>query len=163
MWNRCGICLMLPSGRLKYLSKWRRQNRIVIHPGKTKRMVTALRQKHQIKPLMLKLTLCTNIVEQVREHRVLAVTFDEDLKRQSHVNNVCKQLKVSFCLCHFPSASIPAPNWHKLSELIVCFSVVHRLEKEEFLKNSHILPRFVWLKSILLTSCVSLILFAWPA
>ena len=74
------------------VSKWCHQNRMVIHPGKTKSMVVAARQKHQLKPLMLKLTLCTNIVEQVREHRVLGVTLDEELKRQSHIDNVCKQL-----------------------------------------------------------------------
>ena len=43
-------------------------------------MVVAARQKHQLKPLMLKLTLGTDIVEQVREHRVPGVTLDEELK-----------------------------------------------------------------------------------
>ena len=55
-------------------------------------MVVAVRQKHQLKPLMLKLTLGTEIVEQVREHRVLGVTLDEELKWQSHIDNVCKHL-----------------------------------------------------------------------
>ena len=41
---------------------------------------------------MLQLTLGTDIVEQVREHRVLGVTVDEELKWQSHNDNVCKQL-----------------------------------------------------------------------
>ncbi|WP_419598339.1 reverse transcriptase domain-containing protein [Thiolapillus sp.] len=77
---------------LNDVSKWCHQNRMVIHPGKTKSMVVAARQKHQLKPLMLKLTLGTDIVEQVREHRVLGVTLDEELKWQSHIDNVCKQL-----------------------------------------------------------------------
>ena len=51
-----------------------------------------MRQKHQLKPLMLKLTLGTFIVEQVYEHRVLDVTLDEELKRQSRIYNTCKQL-----------------------------------------------------------------------
>ena len=60
--------------------KWSHPNRLVIHPGKIKSMEVATRQKHQLKPLMLKLTLGTNIAEQVREHRVLGVTLDGELK-----------------------------------------------------------------------------------
>ena len=62
---------------------------MVIHPGKTKSMVVAVRKKYQLKPLMLKLTLCTDTVEQVHEHRVLGVTFGEELKWHSHIDNVC--------------------------------------------------------------------------
>ena len=47
---------------------------------KTKSMVLASRQKHQRKPLMLKPTLSAKLIEQVREHRVLGVTLDEELK-----------------------------------------------------------------------------------
>ena len=64
---------------------------MVIHPGKTKSMVIAARQRHQLIPLMLKLTLGTDIVEQVRQHRALGVTLDEQLKWQSHIDNVRKQ------------------------------------------------------------------------
>ena len=39
---------------------------------------------------MPKLTLGTDIVEQVREHRVLGVTLDEELKWQSHIDNIRK-------------------------------------------------------------------------
>ena len=65
---------------------------MVDHPGKTKSMVLASRQKHQLKPLMLDLTLGTNITEQVREHRVLGITIDEELKWQPHTDNICKQV-----------------------------------------------------------------------
>ena len=58
---------------------------------KTKSMVLASRQKHQRKPLMLKLTLGANLIEQVREYRVLGVTLDEELKWLSHINSVCKK------------------------------------------------------------------------
>ena len=64
---------------------------MAIHPGKTKSMVLASRQKHQRKPLMLKLTLGANLIEQVREHRVLGVTLDEELKWQSYIDSVCKK------------------------------------------------------------------------
>ena len=55
-------------------------------------MVVAARQNHQLKPLILQLTLGTDIVEQVREHRILGVSLDEELKWQSHIENICKQL-----------------------------------------------------------------------
>ena len=71
---------------------------MVIHPGKTKSMVLASRQKHQRKPLMLKPTLSAKLIEQVREHRVLGVTLDEELKWQSHIDSVCKKLARNFFL-----------------------------------------------------------------
>ena len=55
-------------------------------------MVLASRQKHQLKPLILNLTLGTNITKQVREHRVLGITIDEELKWQPHIGNICKQV-----------------------------------------------------------------------
>ena len=65
---------------------------MVVHPEKTKSMVLASRQKHQLKPLILNLILGTNIIEQVREHRVLGITTDEELKWQLHIDNICKQV-----------------------------------------------------------------------
>ena len=47
---------------LNYVSKWCDQNRVVVHPGKTKSMVLTSRQKHQLKLLMLSLTLGTSII-----------------------------------------------------------------------------------------------------
>ena len=44
------------------------------------------------------LTLGTSITEQVREHGVLGVTLDEELKWQSHIDGVNKQLEIYFCL-----------------------------------------------------------------
>ena len=43
-------------------------------------MVLASRQKHQRKPLILKLTLDASLIEEVREHRVLGVTLNEEIK-----------------------------------------------------------------------------------
>ena len=72
--------------------KWCDQNRMVVHPWKTKSMVLASRQKHQLKPLILNLTLGTNITELVREHKDLGITIDEELKWQPHIDNICKQV-----------------------------------------------------------------------
>ena len=71
---------------------------MVVHPGKTKSMVLASRQKHQLQPLMLNLTLCTHINEQVREHSVLGITIDEEIKWQPYIDNVCKQVARILCL-----------------------------------------------------------------
>ena len=65
---------------------------MVVHPGKTKSMVLVSREKHQLKSLIHNLTLGTNITEQVREHRVLGITIDEELKWQRHTDNICKQV-----------------------------------------------------------------------
>ena len=64
------------------------------------------------------------------------------------------------------STSISASNWHQLSELIVvffCFYVVCSLEKEDFLKNLHILPCNLSNQKVFsLTSCVCwIVLFMW--
>ena len=77
---------------LNDVSKLCDQNRMVGHTGKTNSTVLASRQKHQLKPLMFNLTLGTNITEQVREHRVLGITIDEELKWQPHIDNICKQV-----------------------------------------------------------------------
>ena len=45
---------------------------------------------------MLNLTLGTNIIQQVREHRVLGITIDEELKRQPHIDNIRKQVAQIF-------------------------------------------------------------------
>ena len=43
-------------------------------------MVTATRQKHQLGPVQLQLTLERTDIEQVHEHRVLGVTIDAEMK-----------------------------------------------------------------------------------
>ena len=62
----------------------------MIHPAKTKGMVIATRQKHQLSPLQLKLTLEKTDIEQIHEHRALGATIDAEMKWQSHLSNVCK-------------------------------------------------------------------------
>ena len=83
---------------LNDISTWCDQNRMVIHPHKTKCMVLTTRQKHQRRPLTLNLTLGKTPVQQVREHRVLGVIIDEELKWQSHIDNVCKHVSKNLFL-----------------------------------------------------------------
>ena len=49
-------------------------------------------KKRQLKLRTLNLTLGANIIVQVRQHGVLGVTTDEELKWQPHIDNVCKQI-----------------------------------------------------------------------
>jgi hypothetical protein len=74
------------------ISDWSRSNRMIIHPGKTKCMAIASRQKHQIQPLVLNLHLSSTRIEQVNEHRVLGILIDSELRWSSHINALCKQL-----------------------------------------------------------------------
>ena len=59
-------------------------------------MVIATRQKLQLSPFQLNLTLEKTDNEQVHEHRVLGVTIDAEMKRQSHLSDVCKTVKKPF-------------------------------------------------------------------
>ena len=77
---------------LDAVSEWCKTNSMIIHPVKTKSMVIATRQKHQIEPLLLKLNLDGNPIEQVIEHRLLGVTIDNQLRWQTHITNVCKNV-----------------------------------------------------------------------
>ena len=72
------------------VSDWCKKNRMCLHSEKTKRMVITTRQKHQRSPICLKLEVNSETVTQVKEHRVLGLTIDDELKWQSHVGNVCK-------------------------------------------------------------------------
>ena len=53
-------------------------------------MVIATRQKLQLAPLNLNLSIQNDPVNQVTEHRLLGVTIDNQLKWQAHINKVCK-------------------------------------------------------------------------
>ena len=92
----CRINQIFSSRRLNDVAKWCHENSMIIYPRKTKNVLLASRYIHQCKPLML--TLGTSITEQVREHGVLGVTLDEELKWQSHIDGVNKQLEIYFCL-----------------------------------------------------------------
>ena len=60
-----------------------------------------------------------------------------------------KSLKQSVS-CSFPSASHPTSNWHKLSHLIVCFSVflLYVVWKRGLPRKFHVLSCFVHVKSV---------------
>ena len=65
-------------------------NHMVINPIKTKSMIIATRQKHQLSPLPLDLVLDWAKIDQVSEHRLLGITIDNKLRWDSHIINVRK-------------------------------------------------------------------------
>ena len=75
---------------LSNVDRWCSENKMAIHPQKTKSMVISSRQKHQRAPLTLNLVLGTHTVEQVETHKVLGVTIDNELRWQPHITNICK-------------------------------------------------------------------------
>ena len=77
---------------LNEVSDWCKNNSMLIHPLKTKCMIISTRQKQQLAPLPLHLSLDGNVIEQVCEHRLLGITVDNQLKWQTHANNLCKTL-----------------------------------------------------------------------
>ena len=76
--------------RLNDISGWCRRNRMALNPTKTRCMLTATRQKYQKQLLPSNLNFETTPTEQVLKHRLLGVTVDEQLKRQMHINNICR-------------------------------------------------------------------------
>ena len=119
---------------------------MVVHPGKTKSIVLASRQKHQLKPLILNLILGTNIIEQVREHRVLGITTDEELKWQLHIDNTCEQVARKKILLGQLRKYVDTDcrklffNSHLMAH-INCTSTVWSNASEVHLKNLHSLHR----------------------
>ena len=83
-------------GSLTEVADWRDSNLMIIHPAKTKCMMIATHQKHQLSPLQLRLSLGKTHIEQVRELRVLGVAIDDETKWQSHHNNLCKMYSETF-------------------------------------------------------------------
>ena len=77
---------------LREVETWCDVNRMILHPSKTKSMILTTRQKHQLAPLTLNLTINDVPIEQVREHKVLGVIIDEELSWESHINYICKKL-----------------------------------------------------------------------
>ena len=72
---------------LNDISGWCCRNWITLNPTKTKRILMATRQKHQ---LPLNLNFQTTPIDQVSKHRLLGVDVDEQLKWQTHINNICR-------------------------------------------------------------------------
>ena len=80
-----------PEGSLSEVSDWCDTNAMIIHPTKTKLMVIATRQRHQLNPLQLQPILEKTCI--VHEHRVLGVTIIHIMKSNGRlVSIICIEL-----------------------------------------------------------------------
>ena len=60
------------------VSDWCSKNAMVLHPAKTESVLLATRQKQQLRPLNLNLSLKADHTEQVHEHRHPGVITDDE-------------------------------------------------------------------------------------
>ncbi len=101
------------------ISKWCDENNMQINPTKSKSMILATRQKHQLSNLSLDLSLNNTPVEQVSDHRILGLCVDKNLRWDVHTDYVCKKVSKNVFL------------FHKLSTII-------NLEAKHLFYNAHI-------------------------
>ena len=74
---------------------------MILHPAKTKNMILATRQKHQLRPLVLNRSLKDYHIEQVHEHRHLGILIDDEFSWRPHITSLCKtahKTKTKNCL-----------------------------------------------------------------
>jgi hypothetical protein len=102
---------------------WYSTNRMVVNPKKSKSMLITTRQKHQLSPLSLNLTLNGNSIDQVSEHKHLGVIIDDKLRWNAQVDHVCK---------------IVSKNLFLLSKL----QSIITLEARKLYYHAHIQPHF---------------------
>lgn len=72
--------------------EWCVVNNMIIHPAKTKSMLITTRQKHQLCPHPLNLSLQLEPIEQVKQHRLLGVIIDNQFAWNPHIENLCKRI-----------------------------------------------------------------------
>ena len=82
---------------------------MILHPAKTKSMLLATRQKRQLRPLHLNLTLKDSHIEQVHEQQHLSVIIDDECSWRPHITGTRKTFSKDLYLLpqlrHFLSAS----------------------------------------------------------
>ena len=71
-------------------SDWCDNNAMILHPSKTKSMLLTTRQKHQLRPLHVNLSLKDSHFEQVNEHRHLGFIIDDKFSWRPHIIGICK-------------------------------------------------------------------------
>ena len=77
---------------LNDVSKWCSLNQMILHPQKTKCMIITSRQKHQLHPLNLNLSINNNPIEQVKSHKVLGTIIDDQLSWKIQIDAICKKM-----------------------------------------------------------------------
>ena len=68
-------------------------NHMALHPDKTKFMLVTTRQKRQnLLPNLPPLTIKSDIIQEVQNHKVLGITIDNNLSWTPHMNAPCKKI-----------------------------------------------------------------------
>ena len=80
------------------VSDWCDKNAVILHPTKTKSMLLATKQKHQLRPLILNLNLEDNHIEQAHEHRHLGIIIDDEFGRRPYITSACKTISKNLYL-----------------------------------------------------------------
>ena len=75
------------------LIDWTEMNHMALHPDKTKFMLITTRQKRQnLVPNLPPLTIKSDVIGEVQNHKVLGITIDNNLSWTPHVNALCKKI-----------------------------------------------------------------------
>ena len=75
------------------LIDWTEMSHMALHPDKTKFMLITNRQKRQnLVTNLPPLTIKSDVIEEVQDHKVLGITIDNNLSWTPHVNDLCKKI-----------------------------------------------------------------------
>lgn len=102
------------------VSRWCNSNKMALNHLKSKSMVITTRQKHQLQPLSLQLSIGSNTIQQVKVHRVLGCIIDETMSFHPHIDSVLKTVSRNLYLM--------SRLWHYVStEALLAFFYGHCL------------------------------------
>ena len=75
------------------LINWTEMNHMALHLDKTKFMLVTTRQKRQnLLPNLPPLTIKSDIIQEVQNHKVLGIIIDNNLSWTPHMNTLCKKI-----------------------------------------------------------------------
>ena len=84
---------------LNSLSKWCKENGMVINTGKTKLMLITIHQKRAaMNTDILFLNLNNQNLNTIKNDKILGVVVDNNLSWSSHIDNICKKIKTNLWL-----------------------------------------------------------------
>ena len=77
---------------LNDIHKWCEDNKMALHPKKTKSMIITSRQKRQVEDLHLTLHVNGNNIEQVKTHKLLGILLDDEFNWTNHIDYISKKV-----------------------------------------------------------------------
>jgi len=78
--------------------KWCRENSMILNPSKTECMLITTRQKQQLNPPPLSLSINSEPIKQVKQHKSLGIIIDDQLTWQAHLDQTCKTVSKNLFL-----------------------------------------------------------------